>query len=217
MANQWYIRKNSQISGSYTSTQIRTDALSGLIHPEDEISKLLDGPWSFARKAKGLFSPQQISASAVPPVIANPYPPPNSTLITDSTMNVGITKHTKGYRKILSFIFNANTISANSPVWYKIVQWVLITLLFGPLGVLILLTGSKSNSTPVYLQISYGIVIGLVWGGFVGYVIGSYCFAPGGYFHKVHEVGNLLCIILGLIMGPTLMIKLVKASIQPRQ
>lgn len=111
MANQWYIQKNSQISGSYTSTQIRTDALAGLIHPEDEISKLLDGPWSFARKAKGLFSPQQISASAVPPVIANSYPPPNPTLMTDSAVNVEIAKHTKRYRKILNFIFNANTIS----------------------------------------------------------------------------------------------------------
>lgn len=59
MANQWYIRRGSNVLGPSTSTQLKSDAAAGLVKRDDEISKSPDGPWTVARKVKGLLIKQQ--------------------------------------------------------------------------------------------------------------------------------------------------------------
>ena len=62
MANQWYIRRGSNVLGPSTSTQLKSDVAAGLVKRDDEVSQSPSGPWTVARKVKGLFPPDEASA-----------------------------------------------------------------------------------------------------------------------------------------------------------
>ena len=66
MANEWYIRRGSNVLGPSTSSQLKSDAAAGLVKRDDEVSQSPTGPWSVARKVKGLFAVQQSEASVRP-------------------------------------------------------------------------------------------------------------------------------------------------------
>ena len=62
MANQWYIRRGSNVLGPSTSAQLKSDVAEGLVKRDDDIGKSPDGPWTVARKVKGLFPSEEASA-----------------------------------------------------------------------------------------------------------------------------------------------------------
>jgi hypothetical protein len=66
VANQWYIRRGSNVLGPSTSAQLKSDVAEGMVKRSDEISRSPEGPWTVARKVKGLFSAQQSEVSARP-------------------------------------------------------------------------------------------------------------------------------------------------------
>ena len=66
MANQWYIRRGSNVLGPSTSAQLKSDVAEGMVKSSDEISRSPEGPWTVARNVKGLFSAQQSEVSARP-------------------------------------------------------------------------------------------------------------------------------------------------------
>ena len=61
MANQWYIRRGSKITGPFNSDQIKSQVATGAVQREDEISQSSNGPWTVAWRVKGLF-PKEPSA-----------------------------------------------------------------------------------------------------------------------------------------------------------
>ena len=58
LANQWYIRRGSNVLGSSTSKQLKSDAAARLVKRDDEISKSPDGPWTVARRVNWLLIQQ---------------------------------------------------------------------------------------------------------------------------------------------------------------
>ena len=62
MANQWYIRRGSNVLGPSTSAQLKSDVAEGLVKRDDAISQSPTGPWTLARKVKGLFPSEEASA-----------------------------------------------------------------------------------------------------------------------------------------------------------
>ncbi len=74
MANQWYIRRGSNVLGPSTSAQLKSDAAEGLVKRDDEVGQSPTGPWSVARKVKGLFAVQQSEVSVRPPSPPHGFP-----------------------------------------------------------------------------------------------------------------------------------------------
>jgi hypothetical protein len=74
MATSWYLRQAGKVVGPYSSSQLKQMADAALITPQAEVSQAESGPWSAARKVKGLFPDAVPSASAY-----DDKPPPPTT------------------------------------------------------------------------------------------------------------------------------------------
>jgi GYF domain 2 len=61
VANQWYIRRGSNVNGPSTSAQLKRDAAEGMVKRDDEVSQSTTGPWTVAQKVKGLFPAEEAS------------------------------------------------------------------------------------------------------------------------------------------------------------
>ena len=132
MANQWYLRRGSNVLGPSTSAQLKSDVAEGLVKRDDDISKSPDGPWTVARKVKGLFALQESEASDSPP--SPTQDPPLSALMSElpnrgssianpsqsvvtSTANPSTTAYTKK--------------SISLPQWAVIAIPAIVTLILG--------------------------------------------------------------------------------------
>jgi len=90
VANQWYIRRGTKISSPRDSAQLKSDVAKGLVKREDDISKSPTGPWTVAKKVKGLFPPEK--ASAIPDEPAREESSSNQTskIINNNHLDSGL-------------------------------------------------------------------------------------------------------------------------------
>ncbi len=72
MSSSWYVRREGKIHGPIDSAGLKQLASKGEISERTEVSQGSDGPWSEAKKVRGLFAP---AAGAMPP----PTPAPMAT------------------------------------------------------------------------------------------------------------------------------------------
>lgn len=77
MADGWFIKRDAQKYGPYSSTQMVEMAKMGQVLPIDQVARGENGQWTPATQIKGLFAvPTQGSATQPQAPVARPSPPP---------------------------------------------------------------------------------------------------------------------------------------------
>ncbi|MCE9618425.1 MAG: DUF4339 domain-containing protein [Planctomycetes bacterium] len=64
-SGQWFIMRDAKTFGPYSSSQLKQHARDGLVTPDDRVAQSRNGPWTSARKVKGL----EFAAEPPPPPV----------------------------------------------------------------------------------------------------------------------------------------------------
>jgi hypothetical protein len=128
MADEWFVQRDGQNFGPFSSAQLKQMTTSGRLLPVDLVTKGEDGRWVPASQIKGLFATSPAAASQLPPM--PPPLPATASQLPSMPPPLPATAPSSNPTTHLVSLFSDLGSSPRSALWAKILGGVGLAVVF---------------------------------------------------------------------------------------
>jgi hypothetical protein len=129
MADEWFVQRDGQNFGPFSSAQLKQMTTSGRLLPVDLVTKGEDGRWVPASQIKGLFATSPAAASQLPPM-PPPLPATAPSSNPTSSGSILLSNPSSNPTSSGSILFSDLGSSPRSALWAKILGGVGLAVVF---------------------------------------------------------------------------------------